>query len=125
MVDMPYNSTEPNPIYLIYMYKEDLALNRYAIKPNPTKSYIFNIYVYKDWSLNRYALKTNLTYHPQKVWMIINVIVILRLELKLPYYNVIDQHINYDTMKISFIYDSTQAPIWQNGNEFESHRVLV
>ena len=68
-----------NPIYLIYMYKEDLALNNlqwlichktqtnqimyiwyicikriwhwityngwYAIKPKPTKSYIFNIYV--------------------------------------------------------------------------------
>ena len=27
MVDMPYNPTKPNPIYLIYMYKEDLALN--------------------------------------------------------------------------------------------------
>ena len=31
------------------MYKEDLALNNYngwyAIKPNQTKSYIFNIYV--------------------------------------------------------------------------------
>ena len=27
MVDMPLNPTKPNPIYLIYMYKEDLALN--------------------------------------------------------------------------------------------------
>ena len=27
MVDMPLNPTNPNPIYLIYMYKEDLALN--------------------------------------------------------------------------------------------------
>ena len=27
MVDMPQNPTKPNPIYLIYMYKEDLALN--------------------------------------------------------------------------------------------------
>ena len=27
MVDMPYNPTNPNHIYLIYMYKEDLALN--------------------------------------------------------------------------------------------------
>ena len=26
MVDMPYNPTKPNPIYLINMYKEDLAL---------------------------------------------------------------------------------------------------
>ena len=24
---MPQNQTKPNPIYLIYMYKEDLALN--------------------------------------------------------------------------------------------------
>ena len=24
---MPQNPTKPNPIYLIYMYKEDLALN--------------------------------------------------------------------------------------------------
>ena len=27
MVDMPKNPTKPNPIYLIYMYKDDLALN--------------------------------------------------------------------------------------------------
>ena len=27
MVDMPWNLTKPNPIYLMYMYKEDLALN--------------------------------------------------------------------------------------------------
>ena len=27
MVDMPQNPTKPNPIYLIYMYKKDLALN--------------------------------------------------------------------------------------------------
>ena len=27
MVDMQKNPTQPNPIYLIYMYKEDLALN--------------------------------------------------------------------------------------------------
>ena len=27
MVDMPYNTTQPNHIYSIYMYKEDLALN--------------------------------------------------------------------------------------------------
>ena len=27
MVAMPWNPTKPNPIYLIYMYKEDLVLN--------------------------------------------------------------------------------------------------
>ena len=27
MVDMPGKPIKPNPIYLIYMYKEDLALN--------------------------------------------------------------------------------------------------
>ncbi len=27
MVDMPQNTTKSNHIYLIYMYKEDLALN--------------------------------------------------------------------------------------------------
>ena len=27
MVDMPYNPTKTNYIYLIYMYKEDLVLN--------------------------------------------------------------------------------------------------
>ena len=36
-------------LYIFYMYKEDLAEitynGWYAIKPNPTKSYIFNIYV--------------------------------------------------------------------------------
>ena len=37
---MPYNPTKPNPIYLIYMYKEDLALNNlqrlicHQIQPN-------------------------------------------------------------------------------------------
>ena len=43
MLDMPLNSTEPNHIYLIYMYKEDLALNNLQglicqYKPNETKS---------------------------------------------------------------------------------------
>ena len=43
MVDMPSNQTKPNHIYLIYMYKEDLALNNpqwlicHKIKPNLTK----------------------------------------------------------------------------------------
>ena len=31
MVDMPYNSTKPNHIYLIYMYKEDLTLNNLKV----------------------------------------------------------------------------------------------
>ena len=40
MVDMPLNPTKPNHIYLIYMYKEDLALNNlqwlicYKTQPN-------------------------------------------------------------------------------------------
>ena len=46
MVDLP---TKSNPIYLEYMYVEDLALitykGWYAIKPTQTKSYIFDIYV--------------------------------------------------------------------------------
>ena len=35
------------------MYKEDLALNnlQFATKPNPTKSYISNIYVSKGFSI--------------------------------------------------------------------------
>ena len=44
-----HNPTQPNLINLIYMYKEDLALKTskcwYAIKPNLTVSYLFNIYV--------------------------------------------------------------------------------
>ena len=41
-----------NHIYLIYMYNEDLALNNlqwlicHKTKPNETKSYIFDIYIY-------------------------------------------------------------------------------
>ena len=33
---MPQNQTKLNPIYSIYMYKDDLALNnlQYLIKPN-------------------------------------------------------------------------------------------
>ena len=40
-----------NHMYLIYMYKEDVALNNlqwlicHKTKPNQTKSYIFDIYV--------------------------------------------------------------------------------
>ena len=40
MVDFLQNQTKPNPIYLIYMYKEGLALNKlqqlisYKTKPN-------------------------------------------------------------------------------------------
>ena len=42
MIDMPLNITKQNHIYLIYMYKEDLALNNlqwficHKTKPNPT-----------------------------------------------------------------------------------------
>ena len=44
------NSAKQNHIYLIYVYKEDLALKKtcsgwYAIKPNQTRSYLFDIYV--------------------------------------------------------------------------------
>ena len=49
MVDIPQKPTKPNPIYLIYMYKKDLALNNQqwliSHKTQPTKSYIFNMYV--------------------------------------------------------------------------------
>ena len=40
MVDMPQNQTKSNPIYLIYMYKVDFALNNlqwltcHKTKPN-------------------------------------------------------------------------------------------
>ena len=49
---MPQNPTKPNHIYLTYMSKKDLTLDNlqwliYAIKLNKTKSYIFNIYIYK------------------------------------------------------------------------------
>ena len=41
MVYMQYNPTKTNPIYLIYMYKEDLALNNLqwlmSHKQNQTK----------------------------------------------------------------------------------------
>ena len=44
------HKTKPNQTksyILIYMYKEDLALNNgwYAIKPNTAKSYVLNIYI--------------------------------------------------------------------------------
>ena len=49
---MPENPTQPNQIYLIYMYEEELALNnlRWLIchKPNQTKSYIYLIDMYKE-----------------------------------------------------------------------------
>ena len=55
MVDMPSNPIKTYHIYLIYMYKEDLALNNlqwlicYKTKPNP----IYLIYMYKeDLALN-------------------------------------------------------------------------
>ena len=46
MVDMPSNN-----VYLIYMYKEDFALNElqrllyHKVQPNQIKLYIFNIYI--------------------------------------------------------------------------------
>ena len=46
MIDIPLNPTKPNHIYLIHMYKEDLAFGYngwYAIKPNQAKSYVFNL----------------------------------------------------------------------------------
>ena len=54
------NQTKLNPMYLIYMYKEDLALNnlqwsiRYKTKPNQSKqNHIHLIYMYKeDLALN-------------------------------------------------------------------------
>ena len=48
MVDMPQNPTKPNSLYLIYMYKEDLALNNLqrliCHKTNPTKNKIEYFY---------------------------------------------------------------------------------
>ena len=45
--DIPLNPTKPNPMYLIHMYKEDLALNKLewliCYKTKPTKSNISNI----------------------------------------------------------------------------------
>ena len=53
---MPQNTTKPNPIYLIYMYKEDLALNNlqwlicHKTQPNQI---IYLIYMCKeDLALN-------------------------------------------------------------------------
>ena len=57
MVDVPENQTKLYHIYLIYMYKEDLALNNLQwliCHKNPTKpNHIFLIYMYKeDLALN-------------------------------------------------------------------------
>ena len=41
MVNMPQNSTKPNPTYLIYTYKQDKKCH----KTKPNQSYISNIYV--------------------------------------------------------------------------------
>ena len=51
MVDMPKNPTKSNHIYLIYMYKEDLALNNLqwliCQKTQPNQIiYILYIYIY-------------------------------------------------------------------------------
>ena len=57
MVDMPQNPTEPNHIYLIYMYKEDLALNnlQWLIygKTQPNKIIYIYIYIYIYISLRK------------------------------------------------------------------------
>ena len=51
MVDMPYNPTQPNHIYLIYMYKEDLALNNLqwlmCLKTKPNEM-IYVLYTIND-----------------------------------------------------------------------------
>ena len=56
MVDMPSNPTKPNPIYLIYMYKEDLTLNnqqRLICNKTQLNPIIYIIYMYKeDLALN-------------------------------------------------------------------------
>ena len=60
MVDMSLNPTKPNLIYLIYMYKEYLAVNNlqwlicHKTKPNQTKpNFIYLICMYKkDLALN-------------------------------------------------------------------------
>ena len=55
MVDMPQNPTKPNQIYLINMYKEDLALNNQRLvdmPQNPTKPnqiYLINMYKLNDY----------------------------------------------------------------------------
>ena len=54
---MPSTKPKQNHIYLIYTYKEDLALNNLqwfiCHKPNPTKSSLFNTYIHKeDLALN-------------------------------------------------------------------------
>ena len=57
MVDIPYNQTKPNHIYLIYMYKEDLALNNLqwliCHKTQTKPNHIYLIYICKeDLALN-------------------------------------------------------------------------
>ena len=55
MVDMPEKPSKPNPIYLIYMYKEDLALNnlQWLIYHKTEPNHIYLIYMYKeDLALN-------------------------------------------------------------------------
>ena len=55
MVDMPQNRTKQNHIYLIYMYKENLALNsrQWLICHKTQPNHIYLIYMYKeDLALN-------------------------------------------------------------------------
>ena len=86
---MPENPTQPNPIYLIYMYKEDLALNNLKwlicrkTKINQSGSKKLNNQAKSGWpkimgsevmlhiqqkALSEY--QTSLTYH-SPVWVII------------------------------------------------------
>ena len=52
MVELPLNKTKANPVYFIYLYKEDLALNNlkwlksHYTEPNPTTVYF--VYMYKE-----------------------------------------------------------------------------
>ena len=47
---MPYNPTQLNHIYLIYMYKEDLALNnlQWLICHKTQLNHIYLKYMYKE-----------------------------------------------------------------------------
>ena len=50
MVEMPSNQTKPNHLYLIHMYKDDLALNNPQwLICHQTKPYIFNICIKRIW----------------------------------------------------------------------------
>ena len=66
------NPTQPNHAYLIYTYKEDLALliynGRYAIKPDQTK-YVFHAFLASIWAffflkkIKNQNIYINISYH--------------------------------------------------------------